>query len=201
MLHVGCPLNRWWINAANFKIISSLSKHHSKQLWISERVKMFNIFFSVLLKKIQQGLCHYNHHSRSQLSFRGTAASLLEGKEICCYLTRRIPVHPRAGGYQPVETKIRRAMFSSETQIRVRYAETDQMGVVYSNFFPYFESARAEWIRMSWASPMPTWRKWGSSCPSLKYTAAPPAALYDDLLTVRVILRELPLQPQGGVLP
>ena len=39
-------------------------------------------------------------------------------------------------------------MFTSETQVRVRYAETDQMGVVYhSNYFPYFESARTESIR------------------------------------------------------
>ena len=39
-------------------------------------------------------------------------------------------------------------MFSTEFQVRVRYAETDQMGVVYhSNYFLYFESARAESIR------------------------------------------------------
>ena len=39
-------------------------------------------------------------------------------------------------------------MFSTETQIRVRYAETDQMGVVYhGNYIPYFESSRAEAIR------------------------------------------------------
>ena len=39
-------------------------------------------------------------------------------------------------------------MFSSETKVRVRYAETDQMGVVYhSNFFLYYEVARAESIR------------------------------------------------------
>ena len=39
-------------------------------------------------------------------------------------------------------------MFTTETQLRVRYAETDQMGVVYhSNYFPYFETARAESIR------------------------------------------------------
>ena len=39
-------------------------------------------------------------------------------------------------------------MFSAETKLRVRYAETDKMGVVYhSNFFPYFETARAESIR------------------------------------------------------
>ncbi|HLG41437.1 MAG TPA: hypothetical protein VI461_17285 [Chitinophagaceae bacterium] len=41
-------------------------------------------------------------------------------------------------------------MFISETQLCVRYAETDQTGVVYhSNFFPYFEPARAEPIRQS----------------------------------------------------
>ena len=39
-------------------------------------------------------------------------------------------------------------MFSSETKVRVRYAETDQMGIVYhSNFFLYYEVARAESIR------------------------------------------------------
>ena len=39
-------------------------------------------------------------------------------------------------------------MFSSETKVRVLYAETDQMGVVYhSNFFLYYEVSRAESIR------------------------------------------------------
>lgn len=36
----------------------------------------------------------------------------------------------------------------SETTIRVRYAETDQMGVVYhSNFFIWFEVGRVEFLR------------------------------------------------------
>jgi acyl-CoA thioester hydrolase len=36
----------------------------------------------------------------------------------------------------------------SETRIRVRYAETDQMGVVYySNFFIWFEVGRVELLR------------------------------------------------------
>ena len=35
-----------------------------------------------------------------------------------------------------------------ETTIRVRYAETDQMGVVYyANFFVWFEVARVELMR------------------------------------------------------
>ena len=36
------------------------------------------------------------------------------------------------------------------TTIRVRYAETDQMGVVYyANYFVWFEVARTEWLRQS----------------------------------------------------
>jgi acyl-CoA thioester hydrolase len=34
------------------------------------------------------------------------------------------------------------------SRLRVRYAETDQMGVVYyANYFVWFEVARTEWIR------------------------------------------------------
>jgi acyl-CoA thioester hydrolase len=37
---------------------------------------------------------------------------------------------------------------SNETRLRVRYAETDQMGVVYhSNHLIWFEVGRAEWMR------------------------------------------------------
>ena len=37
---------------------------------------------------------------------------------------------------------------SGETTVRVRYAETDQMGVVYyANFFVWFEVARVELMR------------------------------------------------------
>lgn len=36
----------------------------------------------------------------------------------------------------------------TDIKIRVRYAETDQMGVVYhGNFAQYFEVARVEWLR------------------------------------------------------
>jgi acyl-CoA thioester hydrolase len=41
-------------------------------------------------------------------------------------------------------------MFQAETQIRVRYAETDQMGYVYyGNYAMYFEVARVEAMRSS----------------------------------------------------
>ncbi len=85
-------------------------------------------------------------------------------------------------------------MFSSETQIRVRYAETDQMGVVYhSNYFYYFESSRAESIRQLGYTYVDM-EKMGIIMPVIevhcKYLKP---ARYDDLLTVKTILKELPV--------
>jgi acyl-CoA thioester hydrolase len=85
-------------------------------------------------------------------------------------------------------------MFLSETQIRVRYAETDQMGVVYhSNYFPYFESARAESIRQL-GFTYADMEKMGVIMPVVdvhcRYLRP---ALYDDLLTIKTMLKELPL--------
>jgi acyl-CoA thioester hydrolase len=38
-------------------------------------------------------------------------------------------------------------MYKSETKITVRYAETDQMGIVHhSNYYVYFETAREDFI-------------------------------------------------------
>lgn len=85
-------------------------------------------------------------------------------------------------------------MFVSATQIRVRYAETDQMGVVYhSNYFYYFESARAESIRQM-GFTYADMEKMGVIMPVIevqcKYLRP---AKYDDLLTVKTILKELPV--------
>ena len=85
-------------------------------------------------------------------------------------------------------------MFSTETQIRVRYAETDQMGVVYhANYFQYFEVARAESIRhlgFTYADM----EKMGVIMPVIEVQCRYlRPAVYDDLLTVKVILKELPV--------
>jgi acyl-CoA thioester hydrolase len=85
-------------------------------------------------------------------------------------------------------------MFTSETQIRVRYAETDQMGVVYhSNYFLYFESARAESIRQL-GFTYAEMEKMGIVMPVIdahcRYIRP---AVYDDLLTIKTMLRELPV--------
>ncbi|HQV59398.1 MAG TPA: thioesterase family protein [Chitinophagaceae bacterium] len=84
-------------------------------------------------------------------------------------------------------------MFTTETKIRVRYAETDQMGVVYhSNYFPYFESARAESIR-ELGFTYADMEKMGVIMPVVdvhcRYLRP---AKYDDLLTIKTILKELP---------
>ncbi|MFZ9386804.1 MAG: acyl-CoA thioesterase [Chitinophagaceae bacterium] len=85
-------------------------------------------------------------------------------------------------------------MFISETQVRVRYAETDQMGVVYhSNYFPYFEAARAESIRQM-GFTYADMERMGVIMPVVdvhcRYLRP---ARYDDLLTIRTTLKELPV--------
>ena len=85
-------------------------------------------------------------------------------------------------------------MFIHDTPIRVRYAETDQMGVVYhSNYFPWFESARAESIR-SLGYTYADMERMGIIMPVVdvhcRYLRP---AKYDELLNVRTTLKELPI--------
>lgn len=79
-----------------------------------------------------------------------------------------------------------------ETTTRVRYAETDQMGVVYhSNYIIYFEIGRTEAMR-SLGSAYARLEERGLVLAitevGAKYHAP---ARYDDVLTVRTWLREL----------
>jgi acyl-CoA thioester hydrolase len=85
-------------------------------------------------------------------------------------------------------------MFVSETKVRVRYAETDQMGVVYhSNFFLYYEVARAEAIRQL-GFTYADMEKMGVIMPVVEVQSKfLRPALYDDLLTVKTNLKELPV--------
>ena len=85
-------------------------------------------------------------------------------------------------------------MYTTELQLRVRYAETDQMGVVYhSNYFPYFESARAEAIR-GFGITYADMEKAGCIMPVVdihcRYLRP---AKYDNLLTIKTSLKELPV--------
>lgn len=84
-------------------------------------------------------------------------------------------------------------MFTSETQIRVRYAETDQMHVVYhGNYAQYFEAARTESIRQL-GFTYSDMEAMGVIMPIIElHTKFLRPAHYDDLLTIKVILKELP---------
>lgn len=78
-------------------------------------------------------------------------------------------------------------MFTFETNIRVRYAETDQMGFVYyGNYSAYYEVARVEALR-SLGLTYKKLEETGILMPVIenksKYIRP---ARYDDLLTIRL---------------
>lgn len=75
-------------------------------------------------------------------------------------------------------------------QVRVRYAETDQMGVVYhGNYAQYFEIGRVEWLRNLGVS-YKKMEEMGVMLPvvSLSMNYKKPAR-YDELLTVKTIFK------------
>ncbi len=85
-------------------------------------------------------------------------------------------------------------MFNTETFIRVRYAETDQMNVVYyGNYAQYFEVARAESIR-NLGFTYKEMEAAGVMMPVVEMqTKYLRPAHYDDLLTIKTIMREMPV--------
>lgn len=85
------------------------------------------------------------------------------------------------------------SVYISETTTRVRYAETDQMGIVYyGNYAQYFEIGRVESIRQLGYS-YKEMEEDGVMLPvvevHIRYLRS---AVYDDLLTIRTTLKELP---------
>lgn len=85
-------------------------------------------------------------------------------------------------------------MYTSETNIRVRYAETDQMNVVYhGNYAQYFEVGRVEAIRQLGFSYKDL-ETTGIIMPVIEWTAKfLRPARYDDLLTIRTTLNDWPV--------
>ncbi|MBD0724603.1 thioesterase [Flavobacterium sp. L1I52] len=81
-------------------------------------------------------------------------------------------------------------MKTYEFNVRVRYSETDQMGVVYhGNYAQYFEMGRVEWLRNIGIS-----YKWmeenGVMLPVVSLTTNyKKPARYDDLLRVKTIFK------------
>jgi len=76
-------------------------------------------------------------------------------------------------------------MKEDQIQVRVRYSETDQMGVVYhGNYIPYFEIGRVEWLRNKGIS-YKKMEESGIALPivnmNINYKKS---ARYDELLTI-----------------
>jgi acyl-CoA thioester hydrolase len=84
-------------------------------------------------------------------------------------------------------------MISSETKIRVRYADTDQMKMIYhSKYLEYFEQGRSDLLRAI-GLPYPKIESMGFYLPVIEAHAKfIKAGRYDDLLTVRTMLSEMP---------
>ena len=85
-------------------------------------------------------------------------------------------------------------MKSSEINVRVRYQETDQMGIVYySNYFVYFEIGRIEFLRslgISYAEIEKENVFLAVAEAHCKYKAP---AMFDDLLVIKTCLSMMKL--------
>jgi acyl-CoA thioester hydrolase len=82
----------------------------------------------------------------------------------------------------------------SSTKTRVRYSETDQMGVVYhGNYAQFFEMGRTEWLRYLGVT-YKYMEMNGIILPvvSLNLTFIK-SALYDDILTIHTYLKKEPM--------
>ncbi|MDX2303285.1 MAG: thioesterase family protein [Microscillaceae bacterium] len=84
-------------------------------------------------------------------------------------------------------------MYTYETQVRVRYAETDQMAYVYyGNYATYYEVARVEALRHV-GFLYSRLEEQGVLMPVLElHCRYIQPARYDDLLTIRVSIPKLP---------
>jgi acyl-CoA thioester hydrolase len=80
-----------------------------------------------------------------------------------------------------------------EIQIRVRYGETDQMGVVYHGNYPlYIEMGRIEWLRKLGIS-YKTMEENGVMLPVISLNINyKKSAVYDDVINVKTQLKNTP---------
>jgi len=84
-------------------------------------------------------------------------------------------------------------MYTQSTDIRVRYSETDQMGYVYyGNYAQYYEVGRVEALR-ALGVRYREMEESGVMMPVLEMkTKYIRPAKYDDLLTIKTTIKELP---------
>ena len=88
-------------------------------------------------------------------------------------------------------------MYSSTTHIRVRYGETDQMGYLFYGYYPwYYDLGGPEAIR-ELGFTYRELEETGVVMPVVEMNAQYfRPAFYDDLLTVKTLLTELPEGPK-----
>lgn len=89
--------------------------------------------------------------------------------------------------------KLPKTVKKNLTKLRVRYGDTDQMGVVYYGTYAlYVEQGRTEWLRALGIS-----YKWMEEhdiqLPVVHYSIDYKSpARYDDMLTIKTFLKEIP---------
>jgi acyl-CoA thioester hydrolase len=84
------------------------------------------------------------------------------------------------------------ALETNGSKIRVRYAETDKMGIVYhANYYIWFEVSRADFIR-NFGITYKDMEKQGVGMPVISTDCIYKSpAYYDDLLTVKASIEEM----------
>lgn len=82
-------------------------------------------------------------------------------------------------------------MFVSETHLTVRYAETDQMGVVHHSNYPiWFEAGRTDFIKKL-GLPYSTIEKMGAMLPLIELKCCYKGfARYEDEITIKTCIKE-----------
>ncbi len=88
-----------------------------------------------------------------------------------------------------VEPSLRAEEYPFSHRIRVRFAETDAMGIVHhGRYLPYLEEARVEYLRHI-GHPYTLWREKGVDAAVLEVFVTYRQALrFDDLVDVHVLL-------------
>ncbi len=84
-------------------------------------------------------------------------------------------------------------MKKTHTNLRVRYGETDQMGIVYyGNYADYLEQGRTEWLRtLGFSYKYMEANNIHLPVVNLNINYKKPA-LYDDVITITTTLKEIP---------
>lgn len=85
------------------------------------------------------------------------------------------------------------ALILYSTQVRVRYKDTDQMGIMHhSNYVVLYEQARTEWLRDMGLTYAEIERR-GIMSPIIEvHSRYHYPAFYDEVLTVKVSMEEMP---------